>query len=514
MKNFKSAILYFIDKLKQSKNFTFSKYADGELKILKNENINLLDKCNGEFQYVPGKDLSEHSRALLLKSYQFKHDNYFVGIGCACCIGNSDFTLMKDLSQQDEAHLTWANVFVNSNYIIFKNEIIPIFLEKNIILVHNAKADIKKLPFYKNIKKDFTIGTNAWINDLILVEKIKEYIKSNNIKNYVFLFAAGPFGNILAYELTKFCADNTYIDIGSTLDPYMGLGKTRRYHRQDGITLSKVCIWGEIKNNPIKQKQKATKQTIITPIKKCTSVVKPKSVIIKAKTPLKKITPPVSTYISEQVTFACVLKRSTTYTEKYVNILYNMVKRNYTKPFIFICLTNEPSNLFLEGIEIRKLIHIEREGWWNKIELFRPGLFDTEKIIYIDLDTVILRNINNIDNFKTFAAIKPWNIKSINLRYLCSGIMCFINGAFDFIYNEFSYSPEILRRFRGGDQNFIAKLLLKHNKSYQDIKNMVKLKSYKIEYMRGEKDADIVCFHGLPRPHQLPNVDIIKTYWR
>jgi hypothetical protein len=63
-----------------------------------------------------------------------------------------------------------------------------------------------------------------------------------NITDHVFLFAAGPFANILTYELWKYNRNNTYIDIGSTLDKYLGLKLTRGY-LQGAPTLTKKCIW-------------------------------------------------------------------------------------------------------------------------------------------------------------------------------------------------------------------------------------------------------------------------------
>jgi hypothetical protein len=46
---------------------------------------------------------------------------------------------------------------------------------------------------------------------------MKEYVLSNNIENHLFLFAAGPFTNILTLETYKVSDKNTYLDVSPQL---------------------------------------------------------------------------------------------------------------------------------------------------------------------------------------------------------------------------------------------------------------------------------------------------------
>lgn len=239
MKLFRNDLIKIFNKLKNKENFAFSKYADGELSILDGKHIDLTKKANGEFKYDPsGSD--EIYRKLLLNSFKYKHPDYYVGIGCPCCIGSHDFNRMKIMSEQNEDNLTWANIFVNSNYPFYVNNFIKEYSNHDVVLVVNNKADINRLPF--KIKKDFRIGTDAWKQNLYLVDEIKDYIEDNRISNHLFLFCAGPFGNILAHQLHNFNKNNTYLDIGSTLDPFLNLGGTRGYHI-GAPTINKVCTW-------------------------------------------------------------------------------------------------------------------------------------------------------------------------------------------------------------------------------------------------------------------------------
>jgi hypothetical protein len=238
--SFSDDLKFIFNKLKNNEYFAFSKYADGEFRILKNHYIDILAKENGEFKYDPNDNTDLFYRDQLIKSFQFQHPEYYVGIGCRCCMGDESFRWMLDNSHQKEMNVTWANIFVNSNYIFYKENIIPFYSQREIVLVCNHKSNLNALPF--NVVKDFRVGTNAYKDDFSLVEEILNWIEVGQIENKLFLFCAGPFGNILAHRLFEKNPYNTYMDVGSTLDPLLGLGNTRCY-LSGHATLNKSCIW-------------------------------------------------------------------------------------------------------------------------------------------------------------------------------------------------------------------------------------------------------------------------------
>ena len=67
---------------------------------------------------------------------------------------------------------------------------------------------------------------------------------SEKIRDHLFLFCAGPFGNILTHQLFDYNKENTYIDIGSTLNYFLlgEAGKNRGYLRKES-SINKVCVW-------------------------------------------------------------------------------------------------------------------------------------------------------------------------------------------------------------------------------------------------------------------------------
>ena len=237
-KSFRDDLKHIIEKLKNKTPFSFSKYADGELHILSNKPIN-----NGEFWFVP----EEHSfnREKMIRSFKFKHENYFVGISCPCCIGGKPVhDWMKKQSRQSDNHLTWANIFVNGNYNYYLKNMVPFYSQYEVVLISNSDSNLEKLPF--KVKKHFKIGKNAWVKDYNLIDEIKTFIDNDNIKNHLFLMCAGPFGNILTHQLFEHNDNNTYIDIGSTLNPFLlgEIGKNRGYLR-GASSLNKICVWGQ-----------------------------------------------------------------------------------------------------------------------------------------------------------------------------------------------------------------------------------------------------------------------------
>jgi hypothetical protein len=156
---------------------------------------------------------------------------------CPCCVNRKDVDWMRNNVKVDKDHLTWANLFVNSNYQFFKKEFIKEFENHDIIIVANAKATIENLPFKNKIEEHIKITDTAWKDNFDLLEILpkKEY------KDKLFLFCAGPLGNMLSYKMWESNKSNIYLDIGSTLNPYL-VGNNRKYLRNE-YTINKKCIW-------------------------------------------------------------------------------------------------------------------------------------------------------------------------------------------------------------------------------------------------------------------------------
>lgn len=229
-KIFQEEIKIIFNKLKNKDFFSFSKFADGEWLMMRNIPIN-----NNEFNYT---NEDEFYKDKLIESFKFKEDNYIVGISCPCCQGSHHYDMIN-FSEQNISNLTYANLFVNSNYEFYKKNFIEEFKNWDVCLVANKNSNINSLPF--KIHKFYPVENTAWKHNYHIIEEIK---KEKN-KNKLFLFACGPFGNMLSHQLWDDNKENIYLDIGSTLNPWIqSEGFKRNYYNGDPQYSNKVCIWG------------------------------------------------------------------------------------------------------------------------------------------------------------------------------------------------------------------------------------------------------------------------------
>jgi len=200
-RNFFTYFLFFWGKLKRKENFAFVRFSDGELDILQNLYVELSenvvkrgDELINQTPY-PEEDYKvfdptkhQRSRQLLLESLQFKKENYFKGLSCPCCVSQERVRSLLELyGEGDDKHVVWANQFLNANYVHFMTYMFPEMQKRDdIILIANEKADIEKSGL--NVKKSFKVGYNCFVNDLHLIDEIKEYIATNDISDHLFLF--------------------------------------------------------------------------------------------------------------------------------------------------------------------------------------------------------------------------------------------------------------------------------------------------------------------------------------
>lgn len=238
MKDFRGDLIAMQAMLKEQHPFSFSRFGDGELRILTGERRNY-----PEFSFDPREPGYAFLRERLLESFRYQSENYYVGISCPRCIGKERFQWAKQTCGQPEQQLTWASLFVNSNYTYFKENVVPLFRNYPVFLVCRTSATLEKLPF--PVLRDFRIEKNAWRTNFNLAHRLTELIARDMIRGALFVLCAGPFANILTHKLHAKSKENTYLDAGSTLDPFLfgDRGLTRRYLKGEQRFLGHACTW-------------------------------------------------------------------------------------------------------------------------------------------------------------------------------------------------------------------------------------------------------------------------------
>jgi hypothetical protein len=198
------------------------------------------------------------------------------------------------------------------------------------------------------------------------------------------------------------------------------------------------------------------------------------------------------------------LKWGSKYGPEYVNRLFYAVQRHVTKPFRFWCFTDDDTGIDYR-IKLAPLRFADRlESWWNKIMLFsdETAVPLGEQIFYIDLDTLI---VDNIDNLLTNEVPEIIVLRDFyhgiakTAGSVASGLMSWKHGQYAHIWKNFIQDPESAVRLcrPHGDQRWIEHCLDSWY-YWQDLFPM-NIVSFKMHCQSGiPKDSKIICYHGRP----------------
>lgn len=216
------------------------------------------------------------------------------------------------------------------------------------------------------------------------------------------------------------------------------------------------------------------------------------------------------------MTVACVMKTGGRYDMSWVARLRRSIHRHH--PDVrFVCLTDsdEPAPADVECIS---LMH-GWPGWWSKIELFRPGAFTPdERVVYLDLDVVVMRPITQLLRYNgEFAALRGF----IRTDGLNSSVMAFRAGAplVNDIYSPFAVRHKtIMRRLRReGDQDWIRAMAELDADRLQDVLPAGYVQSLKVDGLvdaaEPPKELRILVLHGRPKMPDLPTDHWARVEW-
>lgn len=133
------------------------------------------------------------------------------------------------------------------------------------------------------------------------------------------------------------------------------------------------------------------------------------------------------------INIVCVLRQGgkVGYDVSWVEKLHNSVKRNISIPFKFTCLSD--CDVLCNRIELEMI----DDGFWSKMQLFKPGLFDGP-VLYIDLDTVICNNIDEILELCKNEKFVMWLEKDKNIH---SSALMYWNGDYSSLWKLYKSKP-------------------------------------------------------------------------
>lgn len=154
-----------------------------------------------------------------------------------------------------------------------------------------------------------------------------------------------------------------------------------------------------------------------------------------------------------------------------------------------VCISDAP----VAGVSTIKP-EIDLPGWWIKMNAFSPNVVQGD-ILLIDLDTVVL----SLPDMPTETTVlRDFTEPSV----MGSGFMFVTAADRARVWDAWIAAPERHMREntrwpKWGDQGFLQDII----GDCQKWQNLARVYSYKIHCKRGiPADAEIVCFHGKPRP--------------
>lgn len=165
------------------------------------------------------------------------------------------------------------------------------------------------------------------------------------------------------------------------------------------------------------------------------------------------------------ITVSCVFVNGhVPFTKDYVTRLRSMVARHLSMEHRFVCLTDRPS--YFKGTDICTVeIPPPTTGvfaWWRKLHLFDSSIKELQsgRCMYLDLDTLVLKSLDEIANFNAEFALVPDDAPNfhgkelrVTVKKFNSSVMVWNGGEHNDLFKDFRVS--ISRRL-WGDQDWVG----------------------------------------------------------
>jgi uncharacterized Rossmann fold enzyme len=183
---------------------------------------------------------------------------------------------------------------------------------------------------------------------------------------------------------------------------------------------------------------------------------------------------------------------------EYTNILHDMVRRNLPEGFEgrFTVFTDTEGE-YHPDITVMPLPAPGLHGWWNKLALFKDGVFNAgDRVVYIDLSTIITGRLDDIVKYDGPFAILCDFYRPDGLQ---SAFMAWEAGTQDYIWDKWVESQQPIGP--GGDQAWIE-IALRGKYDIWQAMFPNKFVSYQLN-PEIPTVASVVKFHGTPKPHEV-----------
>jgi len=238
MKNFESEFFRIWNKIISKSPLAFTRYADGEISLMQGKKIDLTSQANRIDRWNCLDDNLTLLGTDLENTLYYTDPNWIYAISCKCCDPLGQKWILSKL-QQSEENITYSNLWINGNYPKFINAVSN--LSESVFLICNERGKDGMYPFdvfdFYPIEDNCVITwknkKNILINDMISI--------ANTYSEKLFLISAGPLSEVLIHSLWKSNPTNRYIDVGSAIDEFIYLSKTRPFMTAGNNYYNHIC---------------------------------------------------------------------------------------------------------------------------------------------------------------------------------------------------------------------------------------------------------------------------------
>ena len=207
--------------------------------------------------------------------------------------------------------------------------------------------------------------------------------------------------------------------------------------------------------------------------------------------------------------FVMVLKSGKLYGPEYAERLASAIRR-WSPPDVEIVCLSDLTGMTMPTIPLQH----DLPGWWSKMELFREGLFDDGRPnIYLDLDTLICGSLLPLLSYEGNLAVLADLYRPE--RMIGSAVVLWRGDAMGEAWKEFSFDPKgTMERHQTRMDYFLAQWLLSGER-VQTLWPGLAVSYKRACRKRGgpPEGTSLICFHGNPRPRDLPPGDWARKLW-
>lgn len=220
----------FWDKINSGINFSFVRYADGEVMLINGTPIGKNTQAFEKDSWYSNGGVSKLGIDLD-KCLSLNHSEFYFAIS-SVTDNISDFLFLKNKINNKE-NITFANLWINANY---ENTISNIKnLKREVVLICNESCKLENIPF--NVVQFIPFPNdcvNFWEkNSEEFINKLDDL--SSNYNNMLFIVCCGPTSAVIIEKMFLSNQNNTYVDFGSSLDIFIHNKVTRPYMDSNSV---------------------------------------------------------------------------------------------------------------------------------------------------------------------------------------------------------------------------------------------------------------------------------------